>query len=131
MFTSEHLEQGKVYTRHDLRQLFNITAATLNNGVFKPSNHNSVWLFVTENKSSNMTAYKDRLLGNTLQWDGQLTGRTDKLIIEHARSRLELLLFYRKSNTEFPGSGFRYEGRFRYKSHSGANPTHFILERIV
>jgi len=43
----------------------------------------------------------------------------------------ELLVFYRTSKTEHSGAGFRYEGRFRYVSHTGAQPTHFVLERVI
>ncbi|RME88331.1 MAG: hypothetical protein D6770_07190, partial [Anaerolineae bacterium] len=31
---------------------------------------------------------------------------------------------------EHPGAAFRYEGVFEYVSHHGANPTHFILQRV-
>lgn len=40
------------------------------------------------------------------------------------------MLFYRHSRTEYAGSGFQYEGRFRYVSHSGSMPTHFVLQRV-
>ena len=58
-----------------------------------------------------------------------MEGRKDKLIIEHAKTGLEILLFYRKSRREFASGGFRYEGRFCYASHEGAQPTRFILKR--
>ncbi|HEU4783336.1 MAG TPA: hypothetical protein VFS83_08365, partial [Ktedonobacterales bacterium] len=61
---------------------------------------------------------------------GQLAGRKDTLITTHEQQRLELLVFYRSAKTEHPGSGFRYEGRFRYGSHSAGQPTSFILERV-
>ena len=131
MFTSAQLTEGHIYTRADLRQLFHITAATLNNGIFRPAGHNSVWLFVTEQKPSSSTQYNDRLDGRELHWEGQMAGRSDNLIIDHARSGLELLLFYRKTVLQYPGSGFRYEGRFRYASHTGAHPTRFTLTRVT
>ncbi len=34
MFTSEQLTEGEIYTRHDLREQFNIKDATINTGVF-------------------------------------------------------------------------------------------------
>jgi 5-methylcytosine-specific restriction protein A len=52
-----------------------------------------------------------------------------KPCIGHERNEWELLIFYRKSRNEFPGSGFKYHGRFCYSSHSGARPTKFILKR--
>ena len=84
MLTSDELQVGSIYTRADLRQQFGITDQTINNGVFKPQGHDSVWLFITEQKSSDMTPYRDQLVGNTLQWQGQLRGRTDSLIIDRS-----------------------------------------------
>jgi 5-methylcytosine-specific restriction protein A len=110
--------------------MYDITDASLNNGIFRPKGHDSVWIFVTETKTADRTQYVDLLEGHTLRCDGQSLGRTDRMIIEHESRGIELLLFYRKTRTEHPGAGFRYEGPFRYVSHSGANPTHFVLQRI-
>jgi hypothetical protein len=70
-----------------------------------------------------MTPYADHLAGDTLSWQGQLAGRKDALIIAHEQQQRELLVFYRRTKTEYPGSGFRYEGCFRYRSHSGGRHT--------
>lgn len=129
MFSSHLLEEGSIYTREDLKRKFKIKDATLNTGIFKPSGHKSIWLFITENKTSDRTQYVDKLDGETLYWDGQTSGRKDKLIIEHYAEGLELLVFYRKKKYEFAGAGFRFEGRFRYVSHSGSQPTRFVLQR--
>lgn len=131
MFTSSQLHRGEIYTRDDLKQLFTVTDQTLYTGMFRPADTNSLWLFVTERKSGDMTEYQDVLNGDTLQWDGQTSGRKDQSIIEHEQRGLELLVFYRAKKQEFPGAGFRYEGRFRYVTHTGANPTHFTLQRLA
>jgi len=128
---SVSLVQGKIYSRKDLKNQFGITDATINNGVFQPKGHQSVWLFVTEEKGKDRTAYKDYLEGDILHWDGQTKGRTDNLIIEHEGRGLELLLFYRRSKKEFEDFAFRYEGKFRYISHRGEQPAHFTLRRIA
>ncbi len=73
---------------------------------------------------------QDRLEWDTLYWDGQPSGRTDKLIIDHEANGYELLVFYRKYKTEHRKSGFRYEGRFRYVSHRDGQPSHFVLRRV-
>jgi hypothetical protein len=99
MFTSEQLTEGEIYTRNDLREQFNIKDATINTGVFRPSGYQSIWLFVTEQKTKDMPQLHDRLEGDTLHWDGQPWGRTDKLIIEHAANGYELLVFYRMFRT--------------------------------
>lgn len=127
MKTSDHLKAGSIYSRKRLREMFGITDATINTGVFHPKGHNSIWLFITEEKEPDRTRYYDELKGDLLEWDGQTMGRTDDKIITHANNGLELLVFYRKEKNEHPHSGFRYLGPFHYMLHSGAKPTHFIL----
>jgi len=106
---------------------------TLNTGIFVPSGHKSVWIFITEKKSNDMTDYRDSLHGNRLEWDGQTSGRKDQRIIEHERNAFEILVFYRKSKSEYNELGhpygFKLEGRFRYRSSIGSHPTHFVLDR--
>jgi hypothetical protein len=85
---------------------------------------------VTEKKSADRTQYVDQLDGDRLYWQGQLAGRKDTLITTHEQQRLEILLFYRNARDEHPGSGFRYEGRFRYCSHVAGQPASFVLERV-
>jgi hypothetical protein len=51
MKTSESLVDGAIYTRSELREMFNIRDATINTGIFRPKGHDSVWLFVTEKKN--------------------------------------------------------------------------------
>jgi hypothetical protein len=129
-FTSEHLTSGTVYTRKELSSLFSVTDATINTGVFRPKGTSSVWLFVTEQKTADRTQYHDRLDGETLYWQGQTSGRTDSLVIEHRLRGVELLVFFRKRKDEYPGGGFRYIGPFNYSSHSGSGPTSFILKHV-
>lgn len=131
MKTSDYLEIGQVYTRKQLREMFDVTDATINTGVFRPKGHESVWLFVTEHKTPDITQYTDYLDGEILQWDGQTSGRTDQLIISHKQEKLELLVFYRKRKYEYPQAGFRFEGAFNYLSHHGSRPTHFTLKRLI
>jgi hypothetical protein len=123
--TSKKLKVGDLYTRRELANKFAITDATLNTGVFQPKGSASVWLFVTRKKPANRTQYVDSLTGDLLNWQGQTSGRTDLLIIEHDEQGLELLLFYR----EKADTPFRYEGVFEYAEHSGARPATFKLRR--
>jgi hypothetical protein len=74
--TSAVLREGQVYTREELKRRFDITDATVNNGVFQPIGHDSIWLFVTQDKTTDRTQYVDQLDGDTLHWDGQVAGRT-------------------------------------------------------
>jgi putative restriction endonuclease len=128
--TSKFLRPGEIYSREELRQAFRIGDATLNNGIFRPKGHLSVWLFVTERKTPDRTPYKDRLEDAKLYMDGQTRGRTDGFVIEHRERGLELLLFYREEKNQYPRAAFRFEGIFRYISHSGAKPAHFCLTRL-
>ncbi|MGX9117879.1 HNH endonuclease [Mesorhizobium sp. BHbsci] len=127
--TSQGLQIGGVYTRDRLRQMFGIVDATLNTGVFRPKGTRSVWLFITAEKTADRTQYHDSLVGDVLHWQGQTSGRTDALIIDHQANGLELLVFYRQRKYEFDGAGFRYLGPFNYVSHSSSSPTSFILHR--
>lgn len=128
-WTSAALAIGNVYTREQLRERFKIEDATLNTGVFRPNGTNSIWLFVTRDKTNDRTQYRDRLEGDRLYWQGQTQGRTDASIIGHEANGDEILLFYRDSKRQYPGAGFRFEGRFRHVSHEGSKPTNFILHR--
>jgi hypothetical protein len=125
------LIKGNIYTRNDLRGLFEIHDATLNNGVFHLGERREVWLFVTENKQADREQYVDKLVDDILYWQGQRMGRTDSLIIDHKHTGESLLLFYRRAKYEFEGAGFRYEGVFEYISHSGSHPTSFVLRRAA
>ncbi len=128
--TSDYLEPGKVYTRADLQDLFKINDATINTGIFSPKGYESIWLFVTEHKTSDRTAYEDSLIGDTLYFQGQTSGRTDIKLIEHEARGQEVMVFYRRKKYEHPGAGFRYEGIFRHIRHSGSNPTNFVFQCV-
>lgn len=126
---SSKLAIGKTYSRGELKALFDVRDASINNGTFHVKPYRSVWLFMTENKTPDRTQYQDALVGDELRMEGQTEGKTDRLIREHVSLGLELLLFYRKSKKEHPHGAFVYEGPFRYVSHEGARPTRFILQR--
>jgi len=116
-FASEKLKVGKIYSRKSLREIFPTSDATLNTGVFKPKNHPSIWLFVTRKKAPNQPKYVDYLAGKTLHWQGQTSGKSDLMIVEHKSRHMELLLFYREEPKQFADSGFRYLGPVEYVSH--------------
>lgn len=90
MKTSSYLTVGAVYTRDDLKSQFTITDVTINTGVFRPKGHDSIWLFVTEHKTADRTQYADRLESESLFWQGQMSGRSDPAIIQHAEHGLFL-----------------------------------------
>ncbi len=57
MKTSKHLTIGEIFTRKDLKAMFKIADANLNNGVFRPKGHDSIWIFVKKEKSADRTQY--------------------------------------------------------------------------
>jgi hypothetical protein len=130
MRTSEHLEVGRLYSRGDLKEMFDISDATLYTGVFTPRGHQSIWLFVTENKTKDHPPYEDHLRGDVLEWDSQPSGRRDEAIKDHRVNGFELLVFLRRSKNEYPDYAFRYEGVFEYVSHKRGLPLHFTLRRV-
>ena len=130
MKTSEQLRQFEVYSRAELAEKFRITDMTLNTGIFQPAGHDSVWLFITEDKPADRTQYRDCLTGDELHWEGQTSGRKDALIINHRAKGLELLVFYRKFKNEHDNCAFRCEGPFEYVSHERTQPAAFRLRRV-
>src|SRR5260370_18593781 len=126
-FASEKVKLGEIYTRKSLTKSFHITDATLNTGVFKPKNFSSVWLFVTRKKAANQPKYIDYLTGDTLHWQGQASGKSDLMIVEHKLRGLELLVFYRDDPKQYTDSGFRCLGQLDYITHKAAHPTSFTL----
>jgi len=127
---SEHLTLGQIYSRKQLGERFAITDATIRTGIFRPADHDSVWLFVTRDKTPDRTQYVDRLEGNELYFEGQTKGRTDDLIREHRERGLELLLFFRERRDEHADYGFRYEGLFEHVEDTPGTPTRFHLRRV-
>lgn len=125
------LENGRVYTRVELQRLFSIRDATIKNGVFVVKGRGEIWLFVTEAKQADRVQFDDKLSGDELRWQGQLSGRTDCRIINHRAEGNRLLVFYRRWKSEHSGAGFRLEGEFEYISSKGEKPTNFLLKRVA
>ena len=110
--------------------MFKIQDATINTGIFQPRGHESIWLFVTQDKTTDRIQYADLLDGDDLYLDGQTSGRTDSKLVNHEVNGVEVILFYRRHKSENARFGFCYEGRFRYIDHNGIRPAHFHFRRI-
>lgn len=80
MQISCHLTVGHTYSRKELAQKFGIKDATIFTGIFRPKGHESIWLFVTQEKTADRTQYKDELSGDDLYIERQKSGRKDKLL---------------------------------------------------
>ena len=129
--TSTQLTVGETYSRVALREMFDIADATLNTGIFRPAGHDSVWIFITDEKTPDRTQYEDRLEGDDLFFEGQPKGRTDALIQEHRERGLELLVFHRRRKDERPDYSFRYLGPFEYINAQSGTPTKFHVRRVL
>jgi hypothetical protein len=128
--TSPALTEGEVYTRQQLRAQFSITDSTINNGFFRPHDTQSIWLFVTGEKTAPEQGKVNAFDGDLFYWLGQNAGRTDAQIVGHEADGREILLFYRTTKAEYAGGGFKYFGPFRYISHTPGPPSRFVLQRI-
>lgn len=130
MKSSEMLAVGLTYSRNQLRQIFEISDASINTSIFIPKNYSSIWLFITKKMGKDRTQYRNNLYGDILSFDSQSKGRKDAQIINHLSNGNEILLFYRSKKDERTDYSFIYEGLFKYESHSGNNPVQFKLKRI-
>src|SRR5262249_29081888 len=130
MKTSTRLNVGTIYTREELASMFGITDATLFTGIFQPKGHESIWLFVTKDKTPDRTQYRNALIDDDLYMDGQTAGLKDALLTNHEQNGTEAILFFRDNRFQHPHGGFRYEGPFTYVSKEGRNPAHFHLRRV-
>ncbi len=128
--TSAQLTEGQVYTRQDLRSLFGVTDATINNGFFRPQDTQSIWLFVTGEKTTPELGAVNRFDGDLFIWLGQNAGRTDAQMINHEADGREILLFHRDTKSDHAGGGFIFRGAFRYLSHVPGPPSKFALQHI-
>ena len=130
-------EIGQIYNHKQIGGLLHTQDANIRNGVFRPRSTNDVLLFVTEERvDPRAPSDHDRLFGNKLVWYGQMSVRTDSLIINSSEWSLKLHLSYRKSKTqftEFSRFGFLYLGPVSYVRHEGSHLTVFTLkvEEIV
>ena len=111
--TSKRLTPGEIYSRASLRSLFDISDATINNGVFPLKGSASIWLFVTEKKTGDRTPYRDLLEGDTLRWQGQMAGRTDGRIINHQAPGPGTPRLLQEKQERTPGIRFPIRGTLR------------------
>lgn len=129
MDESKMFQIGAIYSRKDIKKLYSTNDFSVNNGVFRPNYGKDILLFVTAKKTRDRTQYKDQIYGEILEWDGQKSGRTDNLIVNHVELGLNLLVFFREKRNEFQDYGFMFLGNAYYYSRTTERkPSHFILK---
>ena len=126
-YLSELLDVEGVYTRAEISTLLKSKDLTINTGVFKPTGWHSIILFVTSKKQKDLTQYTDFFQDDILIWQGQMSGKSDTLIMRHQEQLLELLVMYRDSKFEYPQFGFKFMGCYKYLSHREGKPSTFTL----
>ena len=110
----KNIQKGKKYSRQNLADLWGYKGyQALARGVVTPKNDECIILFVTEEKQSFQEQYKDKLLGNILQWEGPTDHFAEDRMINTNVSSDEIHLFYR----EFHHSDFIYLGRAVVQNH--------------
>lgn len=110
--SSATLDLLTVYSREELRDRFHLTDAIISEGVFKPSDARSVWLFVTAENAMGASRVGGFFDGQVLLFEKPARGKGGSLILNHGRDGNEIIVFYRKKKREFANYGFRYLGRF-------------------
>jgi putative restriction endonuclease len=128
--TSHFLQIGRVYTREELRSAFKIVDSTINNGIFLPKGHQSIWLFATKDKTSDRVQYVDEFDGVRLKMESQALGRHDDKMAAHKELGLEVVLFYRDSKRQYPGAGFEFVGPMGFVARSASKPARFVFDTL-
>lgn len=108
MNLTDSLKINQAYTRPELTRLWGLGGfQAISRGVYTPVNQKIVFLFVTRNKQSCLTQYKDYLDGDLLFWEGEKGHGSDERIASASSKGEELHLLYREQHH----SPFIYQGK--------------------
>ena len=111
-----NVAQGADYSRQSLAKLWGYTSFhAIARGVVTPREDNKIVLFVTEQKQSTAQQYADRLVGQTLEWEGPTDHFAQDRMLRAKENGEEIHLFHRKRHH----SDFVYHGRLEVISHIG------------
>ena len=107
--TFANINLGEYYSRPELARLWGYSGyQALARGVVTPRNDNKIILFVTSEKQEHLEQYNDKLVGDTLYWEGPTDHFAEDRLVNSASLGDEIHLFYRDRHH----SAFRYEGEF-------------------
>jgi hypothetical protein len=124
-----NVRKGAAYSRHTLAELWGYASFhAIARGVVTPRGDSKIVLFVTEEKQVSAEQYADRLVGNSLDWDGPTDHFAEDRILEATSSGDEIHLFHRKRHH----TDFTYCGRLSVVSHvlRGDRPSNFKFQII-
>jgi hypothetical protein len=98
---------GNSYSRQELVELSGYAGTeALHRGVVTPRADNKIILFVTQNKDPEATPYQDRLVDDTLEWEGPNDHFAEDRIINAETTNDQIHLFHRMN----PNEKFTYQG---------------------
>ncbi|MDT4763287.1 HNH endonuclease signature motif containing protein [Sphaerochaeta sp. PS] len=113
------------YTSEELAYLIAVAPESmLRRGVITKAGENLLIIFITLEKRSDATPYKDRLDGSVLHWEGQMRGKHAERYMSEATH--EVFVFIR----EQPRTPYTYYGRaipIRYRIHAAGTPSQVEL----
>lgn len=128
-FGASLLEIGRLYSRPRLAELWGYRGyQAFARGVFTPSDHHEIVLFVTRQKQESLTQYADFISGDRLYWEGEKQHGTDERIARASQAGERIHLFYR----DIHHTPFRYHGELRlllFKPKTD-QPSEFIFQLI-
>jgi hypothetical protein len=125
----EKINKGKEYSRHELAKLWGYSSFhAIARGVVTPRGDNKIILFVTEEKQSTFEQYLDRLVGNTLEWEGPTDHFAEERMLRAAITGDEIHLFHRVRHH----SDFVYCGCLKVVNYVlyTDRPSHFTFEVV-
>lgn len=101
--TFDRLQVGRAYERTYLARHWGYQGyQAISRGVVTPSKTSFIILFVTKEKQSTLTQYKDYIDGNYLHWEGEEKHASDTRIVNASKNGKEIHLFYRdKHHADF------------------------------
>lgn len=123
------LRKGQTYSRNELAILWGYRSYhAIARGVVTPRGDNKIILFVTEEKQSSLEQYKDRLSGDTLDWEGPTDHFAEDRIVSADASGDEIHLFHRERHH----SNFVYLGRVSISRHTPrtGRPSYFRFQVV-
>jgi putative restriction endonuclease len=123
------LTLGEKYHRDFLSEIWGYQAPqAIRRGVITPRGANLIILFVTKEKQSSATQYKDFIQGTKLFWEGEEKHGSDQRIINTGNNNDEIYLFYR----DVHHSPFIYYGRLYLTNYSIKidKPSEFVFQIV-
>lgn len=109
------ITKGSNYSRKMLAELWGYTSFhAIARGVVTPRNDNKIILFVTEEKPSSAEQYADRLIDETLEWEGPTDHFAEERMLQAEANGEEIHLFHRMRHH----SDFIYCGRLKVLTHA-------------